>query len=38
MDDLIVALPASEITDGVPENLHMALRRYCEAWLKLGSA
>ena len=28
-------LPASEITDGVAENLHLALRRYCESRLTL---
>lgn len=30
-----MTLPASEITDGVAENLHLALRRYCEARLTL---
>ncbi|HEX6760626.1 MAG TPA: hypothetical protein VF086_19795 [Propionibacteriaceae bacterium] len=34
-DRIIVTLPASEITDGVAENLHLALRRYCEARLTL---
>jgi hypothetical protein len=35
MDRIIVTLPASEITDGVAENLDLALRRYCEARLTL---
>ena len=30
-----MTLPASEITDGVAENLDLALRRYCEARLTL---
>jgi hypothetical protein len=34
-DRIIVTLPASEITDGVAENLHLALRRYCESRLTL---
>ena len=34
-DRIIVMLPASEITDGVAENLHLALRRYCESRLTL---
>ena len=34
-DRIIVTLPASEITDDVAENLHLALRRYCEARLTL---
>ena len=34
-DRIIVMLPAGEITDGVAENLHLALRRYCESRLTL---
>jgi hypothetical protein len=30
---IIVRLPAEQITDGVAETLHVALRRYCEARL-----
>jgi hypothetical protein len=30
---IVVTLPAREITDGVAETLHMALRRYCDARL-----
>jgi hypothetical protein len=32
---IVVMLPASEITDGIAEILHVALRRYCEARLAL---
>jgi hypothetical protein len=32
---IVVTLPASEITDGIAEILHVALRRYCEARLAL---
>jgi hypothetical protein len=28
---IVVMLPADQITDGVAETLHVALRRYCEA-------
>ncbi|MFL6046670.1 MAG: hypothetical protein ACJ72M_16365 [Propionibacteriaceae bacterium] len=30
---IVVTLPAREITDGIAETLHMALRRYCDARL-----
>jgi hypothetical protein len=30
---IVVTLPADQITDGVADTLHMALRRYCEARL-----
>ena len=30
---IVVMLPADQITDGVAETLHVALRRYCEARL-----
>jgi hypothetical protein len=30
---IVVTLPAEEITDGVADTLHVALRRYCEARL-----
>ena len=32
---IVVMLPAGEITDGIAEILHLALRRYCEARLAL---
>ena len=32
---IVVTLPAGEITDGIAEILHLALRRYCEARLAL---
>jgi hypothetical protein len=28
---IVVTLPAEQITDGIAETLHVALRRYCEA-------
>jgi hypothetical protein len=30
---IVVMLPAEQITDGIAETLHLALRRYCEARL-----
>jgi hypothetical protein len=30
---IVVMLPAEQITDGIAETLHVALRRYCEARL-----
>ena len=30
---IVVTLPAEQITDGIAETLHVALRRYCEARL-----
>jgi hypothetical protein len=30
---IVVVLPAEQITDGIAETLHVALRRYCEARL-----
>jgi hypothetical protein len=32
---IVVTLPTREITDGIAETLHMALRRYCDARLAL---
>src|SRR4029450_2482066 len=33
---IVVMLPAEQITEGVAEKLHVALRRYCEARLARG--